>query len=134
LGRCIFLSLRETAWPSQVREKIKALRKRRIELVSAIDILARSAVALRAGSGGFASAFVGDSGAGAADAAVASGSVTLASVMLSMGQARRLREQFDRRWGFARERTPGAALKVCLGLCVCGTYFSSTSDVVKTAS
>ena len=44
---------------------------------------------------------------------------TLASVTRSLEQAGRLREQFDRRWGFVRDPTLYAALEVCVGVGVC---------------
>jgi hypothetical protein len=83
-----------------------ALEARRAELASAIDVLERAAEAILAGRGGGCS---------------------LASVTRSLAYARRLSEKFDRRWGFARDRTFGATLRVCvggwrwpsLGVCVC---------------
>jgi len=117
---------------SQVHEKIAAVHARRADLVSAINILSRAATALRAGRGGVAFAFVGDSAASAADAtdavdatdatAASDGGddgVKLATVTRSLMQARRLREQFDLRWGFARDRTLGATLEVCVWVFVC---------------
>ena len=107
----------------QVRAKVVALRARRAELASAITYLARTASAHRTGRNGDVSAFVGISIAGAADAAAASGGgdVTLASVMRSLKQVRRLSEQFDRRWGFARDHSLGAVLEVRACVCMC-TY------------
>jgi len=104
----LFLT-RELARLSQVREKIQAVHARRAELASAIKILSRAASSIRAGRGCVASAPIGGGG----------GDVTLASVTRSLVQARWLRGQFDRRWGFARDRTLGAALRVCVCVCVC---------------
>ena len=100
---------RELSGLSQVREKIKALRARRAELASAIDILMRAASGLRTGRGGTTDALPGDEGSG----------VTLASVTRSLAQARQLSDHFDRRWGFARDHTVGTALRVCVCMCVC---------------
>ena len=113
MGRCL-CSLR-----AQVREKIKALRKRRAELESSIAILSRaeSTICARRDDGMLTSA--GDSTARAAidDA-------TLVSVKRSLAQARRLHEQFDRRWGFARDNTLGVVFEVraCVGVCVFRVY------------
>ena len=104
---------------SQVREKIIALHARRVELESAIAMLSRVASAFRVARGGVASAFVGDS----PRASYGDGGLTLASVTTSLVQARLLLEQFDRLWGFARDRTLGASLEVCLCLCVCMCVF-----------
>ena len=114
----------------QVREKLQALRARRTELASAIAILSGAASALRTGRGGVASATAADDGA------------TLALVTRSLAQARRLYENFDRRWEFARERTLGAALEVsdcvCVCVCVCGYVYvfaiSALNFIVKASS
>ena len=98
---------------------------RRAELVSAIDILARAESALRVRRGGVA----GDSTAGATSDG-GGGGVTPASATRSLRQARRLRDQFDRRWGFTRDRTLGATLEVCVwggvgvGRCVYLTFIT----------
>ena len=97
--RSVFLT-RELADLSQVREKIQAVRARRAELASTITVLSHAAASIRAGRGCVASAPIDGGG----------GDVTLAAVTRSLVQARRLRGQFDRRWGFARDRTLGAAL------------------------
>ena len=108
---------------TQVREKVRALRARRAELVSAIDILSCAASALRAGPSGVASASIGNHAVGSADAAMGSGGgATLASVTRSLVQARRLRKQFDRQWGFTPRRSDrmlGTALEVCACVRVC---------------
>ena len=111
---------------SQVRAKIEALRARRAELASAIAILSSTTSELRARRGGFASVVVGGNTAAVASdattgAASGSGGATLASATRSLVQARRLCEQFDRRWGFARDRTIGAAFEVCVCVYVCLT-------------
>ena len=82
---------------------------RRAELASAIKVLLRAASALHTGRGGTTDALPGDAGSG----------VTLASVSRSLAQARQLSDHFDRRWGFARDRTVGTALRVCVCVCVC---------------
>ena len=122
-GRCLFISLRALSGRTQVRLKVEALRARRAELVAAIAVMLRAASALRARRGGVAHTYVSDS-LTVADAARASGGgngggVTLASVERSLAQAQLLCEQFDRRWGFARDRRLGTALEVCINVCVC---------------
>ena len=103
LGRCLKLCLRALF---QVREKIVAVRARRVELASAIAMLSRASSVLRSGRGGVASAGGGDD-------------ITLASVTRSLVQASLLLEQFDRRWGLARNRTLDAVIEVCVYVCVC---------------
>jgi hypothetical protein len=100
------------------------LRARRAEFSSAIATLSCAESALCSRRDGIAQTIVGDSAVetAVADTAVAapSGSgVTLASVNRSLALVRRLSEQFDRRWGFARDRALGATLKVCVCVCVC---------------
>ena len=78
-------------------------------------ILSHAASALRSGRGQIASASVSDSEAGVAVAVVTAASgegVTLASVTRSLVQARRLHEQFERRWEFVRNRTLGTNTEV----------------------
>ena len=107
------LSLRALSCLSQVHDKLEALRARRAELASAIAILSNAASALRPGRGGVSLAYVGDITADATG-----GGATLASVTRSLEQAGRLREQFERRWGFVRDHTLSAALEVSVCVCV----------------
>jgi hypothetical protein len=138
-GHWPFISL----WPrsdiSQVREKINALHARRAEIASAIAFLFRAASALRARRSGIAPTLIGDNAdeTAVADTAVAAsggGGVTFASVNRSLVQVRRLRKQFDRRWGFARDSTFGKTREVCVCVCVyvcvcvCLPHFCSTSS------
>ena len=119
---------------SQVHEKLEALRARRAELTSAIAILSSAASALHPGRGGVSSAYVSDSTADATG-----GGATLASVTRSLEQAGRLREQFDRRWGFERDHTLSAALEVSvcattrMRVGVCESYVSSFDIILSAA-
>jgi hypothetical protein len=89
---------------AQVCGTNKAVHARRTELRWAIAILSNCVVV-----------------ASEPVASRADGGVTRCSAERALVQARRLLEQFERRWGFSRDCTLGAAIRVCVyaRACVC---------------
>ena len=89
---------------------------RRAELASAIAVLSSAASTLSPDRGSVSVIYIGDS---TPDKTGGGATLRLALVTRSLQQAGRLREQFDQRWGFTRDRTLSAALEVSVCACVC---------------